>query len=403
MYRKRAKVATTRKLGSGGRRALADRWSAFVAWMRFSLLQRKPIPLHTSASATIKRAQRRDLTALFENIVDKAFYEALDVYTLKRVITLFLASARRGRQKLSLRELLKSPDKHRAKLLKFTMKRMTLVERADFPKPPGILMMERAEKFAEYEAAKKNGTWKKPLTALPVGPPLREETAAKAGPALIRDASGSSQAGVKSEPWPHSPAWEDMLWTFLGEWFSRDVSLALREPIVHRVSWLMKFNGLAPFRYLKVSFTTFPTVFSAHDALRRKGTFGGTSQQDSVHLRCLPRVFQDLDLPRCGTYKLSDIKTAEVDSWLRSIDRADGTKVKIRNLMATLFNHAIRWEFTKTNPITGPSRGSGVRQSGKRRKKPEVLSIWEIRSILKQLPVRLRTMIFLIASTGLWF
>ncbi len=100
---------------------------------------------------------------------------------------------------------------------------------------------------------------------------------------------------------------------------------------------------------------------------------------------------------------MSDIKTAEVDSWLRSIDRADGTKVKIRNLMATLFNHAIRWEFTKTNPITGPSRGSGVRQSGKRRKKPEVLSIWEIRSILKQLPVRLRTMIFLIASTGLWF
>jgi integrase len=107
--------------------------------------------------------------------------------------------------------------------------------------------------------------------------------------------------------------------------------------------------------------------------------------------------------PRWDDYKIADIKTAEVESWLRSIDRADGTKVKIRNLMATLFNHAIRWEFIKANPITGPSRGAGVRQSGKRKKTPEVLTVQEIRSILNQLPLQHRALVFLFACTGLRF
>ena len=107
--------------------------------------------------------------------------------------------------------------------------------------------------------------------------------------------------------------------------------------------------------------------------------------------------------PRWGSYKLADVKTAEVESWLRSIDRADGTKVKIRNLMATLFNHGIRWEFIKANPITGPSRGAGVRQSGKRKETPEVLTIQEIRSILNELPDRFRTLVFLFACTGMRF
>jgi hypothetical protein len=61
--------------------------------------------------------------------------------------------------------------------------------------------------------------------------------------------------------------------------------------------------------------------------------------------------------------------------------------------MATLFNHAIRWEFAKSNPITGPSRGSGVRQSGKRASTPERLAIEEIRSILNELSDRLRTLV----------
>lgn len=107
--------------------------------------------------------------------------------------------------------------------------------------------------------------------------------------------------------------------------------------------------------------------------------------------------------PRWAGCTIAAVKTADVETWLRSIERADGTKVKIRNLMSALFNHAVRWEFTETNPITGPSRGAGVRQSGKRRKTPEVLTISEIHSILNELPGRFKTLVFLIACTGLRF
>lgn len=76
-------------------------------------------------------------------------------------------------------------------------------------------------------------------------------------------------------------------------------------------------------------------------------------------------------------------------------DRSNGTKAKIRNLMAALFNHAIRWEFTDRNPITGPVRGSGVRQSSKRARIPDVLTIEEMRMLLQELSLRERVLIFL--------
>lgn len=74
--------------------------------------------------------------------------------------------------------------------------------------------------------------------------------------------------------------------------------------------------------------------------------------------------------PRWGDYRLGDVKTIAVEQWLRKIERANATKARIRNLMSALFNHAIRWEFTDRNPITGPVRGAGVRQSSKRERIP---------------------------------
>ena len=42
---------------------------------------------------------------------------------------------------------------------------------------------------------------------------------------------------------------------------------------------------------------------------------------------------------------LSDIRTIEVESWLRSLPIARSTCAKIRNVMSVLFNHARRYEF----------------------------------------------------------
>lgn len=113
--------------------------------------------------------------------------------------------------------------------------------------------------------------------------------------------------------------------------------------------------------------------------------------------------------PQWGSYRLLDVKTAEVEEWLRSpmqskastpAPLAPGTRAKIRNMFSALFSHAIRWEFIDRNPITGPSRGAGVRQTSKRLRTPDVLTAQEIAAILERLPSRERAIVFLAASTG---
>ena len=94
-------------------------------------------------------------------------------------------------------------------------------------------------------------------------------------------------------------------------------------------------------------------------------------------------------IPRWGEHLLSDIRTIEVESWLRSLTVARSTCAKIRNIMSLLFNHACRYEFFDRNPIRL------VRQSGKRRSAPVVLTPAEIRLLLEGLKIRERTLVFL--------
>ena len=69
--------------------------------------------------------------------------------------------------------------------------------------------------------------------------------------------------------------------------------------------------------------------------------------------------------------------------------------------MSVLFNHAIRWEFTDRNPIRGLTRGSGVRQSSKREKVPDILEVTEMQAIIAELQLRERVLLFLDMTTGL--
>jgi integrase len=107
-------------------------------------------------------------------------------------------------------------------------------------------------------------------------------------------------------------------------------------------------------------------------------------------------------VPRWGSYRLTDVRTTAVEDWLRSLisgktgkPLAPATKAKIRNMMHTLFNHAIRYEWLERNPITL------VRQSAKRQCVPDVLEIAEIKGLLAELQEPAKTMVFLAASTGL--
>jgi integrase len=106
-------------------------------------------------------------------------------------------------------------------------------------------------------------------------------------------------------------------------------------------------------------------------------------------------------LPRWGKTAIDQIRTIAVEDWLRSIPRANGTKSKIRNTMSALYNHAIRWEFTDKNPITGPVRGSGVHQSSKRERIPDLLEVEEFQRLQAELKIRERILLWLDMTLGL--
>ena len=100
-------------------------------------------------------------------------------------------------------------------------------------------------------------------------------------------------------------------------------------------------------------------------------------------------------IPQWGDYELCNVKTIEVESWLRRLPLPKSSCAKIRNLMSVLFNHACRYELFDHNPI------SLVRQGSKRRTPPIVLTPVEIKELLDRLALRERTLVLLAASTGL--
>jgi integrase len=109
--------------------------------------------------------------------------------------------------------------------------------------------------------------------------------------------------------------------------------------------------------------------------------------------------FKRYIIPRWGDCFLEDIKAVRVEKWLGSLPYAPATKAKYRNQLSCLFSHAIRHELWKSyNPIIGPSKGSGVRQSAKRLKTPDILSMAEMESILRGLKVPMHRVAVLIAA-----
>lgn len=100
-------------------------------------------------------------------------------------------------------------------------------------------------------------------------------------------------------------------------------------------------------------------------------------------------------VPQWGDFRLSDVRTVDVENWLRGLSLANATKAKIRNVMHSIFAHACRHEWLMRNPI------SLVRQSAKRTKTPDVLDAEELRKLLTELQNPARAVVFLTAATGL--
>jgi integrase len=99
--------------------------------------------------------------------------------------------------------------------------------------------------------------------------------------------------------------------------------------------------------------------------------------------------------PKWDEIPVNEIKTLEIEHWLRSLTLAPKTKANIRNLMHVIFECARRWELTDRNPI------ELVRQSARRQRVPRRLTPTEFRSLLTHLSEPTRTMAVLAGCLGL--
>lgn len=100
-------------------------------------------------------------------------------------------------------------------------------------------------------------------------------------------------------------------------------------------------------------------------------------------------------IPRWGPERLSDIRAFKVEEWLKSLDKADGTKAKTKAVFSCLYQHAMRYGWAERNPIRE------VRQSAKPQREFEVLTDEEAMALLAELPAHARAMAVLAAVTGL--
>ncbi len=199
--------------------------------------------------------------------------------------------------------------------------------------------------------------------------------------------------------------------------------------------WEKDIDGKSVRRKLQIGdtgeYSTESAAQAAADALRL--TINNHSQRKSIRRTTVDRLWEHYTaeelplkevstqdvytivvkrwiLPRWGRFLLEEVKTVEVERWLRATDLANGTRAKIKNVMSALFSHAVRWEFCSHNPIssglqvgTGGKRGPsvGVRISAKRERAPLVLSPEQVKLGLAELQFRDQLLVFLIGALGM--
>jgi len=118
------------------------------------------------------------------------------------------------------------------------------------------------------------------------------------------------------------------------------------------------------------------SALAAHYAERELGANCGKTAKV---VKAYHYVLTNYVLPKWGTLPLRAVKAIAVEDWLRSLDKANGTKAKIREVFGATFRHAMRHEIFPTNPI------ANVRQVRKRTIEPSIFEPAEIAEILREL------------------
>ena len=116
------------------------------------------------------------------------------------------------------------------------------------------------------------------------------------------------------------------------------------------------------------------------------------------------RYLQRWVVPRWDKTPISDMEPILIEDWLSELGRgnhglANGTRLKIRNIMSVVFRHGIRHGFLPRDAQANPVKY--VRQSGRSTKEHTILTQAQAMAILTYLEEPVRTMAWLDATTGL--
>jgi integrase len=116
------------------------------------------------------------------------------------------------------------------------------------------------------------------------------------------------------------------------------------------------------------------------------------------------RYLQKWILPRWGRMPISEMEPVVIEDWLAELGRgqnklANGTRLKIRNIMSAVFRHGSRYGFLPRDGQANPIKY--VRQSGGSTREHTILTPEQAMAIIGHLDEPVRTMALLDASTGL--
>ena len=101
--------------------------------------------------------------------------------------------------------------------------------------------------------------------------------------------------------------------------------------------------------------------------------------------------------PRWAHTSVNEIRTEDIELWLKHMHCAAKTRHNRKALMHALFSAAIRWECAVHNPVSL----ARVKGGSKRRRRPFLITLDEFRSVLSQLPEPYRLMVLLAGLLGL--
>jgi integrase len=99
--------------------------------------------------------------------------------------------------------------------------------------------------------------------------------------------------------------------------------------------------------------------------------------------------------PKWGSHRLREVKPIAVERWLNDMPVAPGTRSKTKGVLSVLFQHAMRYEWTTSNPIRL------VRQTAVPMQEEIVLSPVEVSALMEELHEPFRSLILLASVTGL--